>query len=80
MLTLYPPRVTLMAKEMKRREVIAKLLANGCSVDSEDGDHTKWRCPCGKHTVNLPRHKDISPGVVKSSQKRMACLSEGWLQ
>lgn len=27
-----------------------------------------------------PRHKTTSPGVVRSTMKRMTCLPEGWLQ
>lgn len=69
-----------MAKAMKRRDVARVLRANGCQVLSDMGPHTKWGCPCGKHTANVPRHGDISPGVVKSTQDRMECLGEGWLQ
>jgi hypothetical protein len=67
-------------KPMKRRDVNSALSKNGCSIVSDDGDHTKWGCPCGQHTANIPRHNTISPGVVRSSQDRMACLPKGWLQ
>jgi len=69
-----------MAKDMKRRTVEAALLANGCTVLSDRGPHTKWGCPCGAHTVPVPRHTVISAGVVRNIGKRMACLPEGWLQ
>lgn len=65
---------------MKRNDVRSALLRNDCRILSDDGSHTKWGCPCGKHTAPVPRHKDISPGVVRSIQTRMACLPEGWLQ
>lgn len=70
----------VMAKEMKRRDVEQRLTANGCTVKSDDGDHTKWVCPDGSHTANIPRHRKISPGVVRDTIKRMACLPKGWLQ
>ena len=68
-----------MAKAMKRREVERSLRAAGCQVLSEDGIHTKWICPCGQHSANIPRHTMISPGVVRSTIQRLACLEEGWL-
>lgn len=65
---------------MKRRDVEQAMRAQGCSVLSERGPHTKWGCPCGAHTVPVPRHNVVSPGVVRSIGKRLACLPEGWLQ
>ena len=44
------------------------------------GDHTIWACPCGKHKAPVPRHREITAGVVGSIQKQMGCLPEGWLQ
>jgi predicted RNA binding protein YcfA (HicA-like mRNA interferase family) len=69
-----------MVKAMKLREVEEALLAQDCKVLSERGPHTKWGCPCGAHTVPVPRHTIVSPGVVRSIGKRLACLPEGWLQ
>lgn len=68
-----------MAKAMKLRDVERMLRAHGCSVLSDRGSHTKWGCPCGAHTAPVPRHTVVSPGVVRSIGKRMACLPEGWL-
>ena len=65
---------------MKLREVEAALRAQGCMVLADRGPHTKWGCPCGEHTVPVPRHSNISPGVVRNISKRLACLPEGWLQ
>lgn len=65
---------------MKLQEVEVALRRQDCWVLSDDGRHTKWRCPCGKHTANVPRHRTISPGVVRSTIDRMACLPKGWLQ
>ncbi|MFD1527912.1 type II toxin-antitoxin system HicA family toxin [Pseudonocardia aurantiaca] len=69
-----------MVKAMKLREVEEALLAQDCTVLSERGSHTKRGCPCGAHTVPVPRHTIVSPGVVRSIGKRLACLPEGWLQ
>jgi hypothetical protein len=65
---------------MKRRLVIRALRKNGCAP-SGGKEHEKWFCPCAaKHSANIPRHGDISPGVIGDTIKRMACLPEGWLQ
>lgn len=69
-----------MVKAMKLRDVETALLANKCQVLSDSGPHTKWGCPCGAHIAPVPRHKVISPGVVRTIGKRMECLPEGWLQ
>lgn len=69
-----------MASGMKLHDVVQKLRQHGCIVKSDDGSHTKWACPCGQHTANVPRHREISPGVIRDTIKRMACLPEGWLQ
>ena len=65
---------------MKRRDVESALRRHECSVLRDRGDHTVWACPCGGHTTPVPRHSDISPGVVRNIGKQMACLPEGWLQ
>lgn len=65
---------------MKRRDVEKALRKNGCGVQSDTGIHTKWVCACGDHTANLPRHRHISPGVVRDTIDRLKCLPEGWLQ
>lgn len=71
-----------MPKSMRRRNVEAALRSNGCVPASRSGrgPHEKWMCPCGRHTVNVPRHSNISAGVVGDLIKRMECLGKGWLQ
>lgn len=70
-----------MTKEMKRRQVEKALEARGCIIVSDRGEHTKWQCECGEqHTANVPRHTTISPGVIRNTIQRMACLPKGWLQ
>jgi predicted RNA binding protein YcfA (HicA-like mRNA interferase family) len=65
---------------MKLRDITKALRTNGCTPISDNGSHTKWTCPCGQHSANLPRHTVISPGVVRDTSVRMACLKKGWLQ
>ena len=69
-----------MTKPMKRREVEAALRKAGCIMISDSGGHTKYGCPCGRHTTAVPRHKEITAGVTGSIGKQMACLPKGWLQ
>ena len=69
-----------MTKPMTRRLVEKALKENGCVIKSDTAPHTKWKCPCGKHSANIPRHKEITAGVVDDSIKRMQCLEDGWLQ
>jgi hypothetical protein len=69
-----------MPRPMRLQDVIRALTRAGCLVKAETGPHTKWVCPCGRHSANIPRHNVVSPGVVGSTSKRMACLPEGWLQ
>lgn len=68
-----------MGRQIKRREMIRALAKAGCWVKSDSGAHTKWACPCGHHSANIPRHTDLSPGVVSDTINRMGCLNEGWL-
>ena len=69
-----------MAKAMRRRAVEKALNAHGCTKIPNKGPHDKWECPCGAHIAPVPRHTDITPGVVRNIQQQLACLPEGWLQ
>lgn len=69
-----------MTKPMKRREVEAALHRAGCVLRSDSGAHTKYVCPCRRHTTAVPRHKEITAGVVRNIVSQLACLPEGWLQ
>jgi hypothetical protein len=64
---------------MRARDVRRALKKQKCKL--QDGkEHEKWICPCGEHSANIPRHNDISPGVVSDTIERMKCLPKGWLQ
>jgi len=67
-------------KPMSLRAVTKALASAGCTVQRDTGRHTVWTCPCGDHRAPVPRHTEVSAGVVKSIQQQMACLPEGWLQ
>lgn len=69
-----------MTKPMRRREVIAALKRQGCTPIRDSGRHTVWQCPCGRHTAPVPRHNEVTAGVVRSIGQQMTCLPEGWLQ
>jgi predicted RNA binding protein YcfA (HicA-like mRNA interferase family) len=65
---------------MKRREVVRALARIGATLIRDKGDHTIYRCPCGEHQTALPRHTDITAGVVGSIIKQLPCAPKGWLQ
>lgn len=67
-------------KPMSKRLVVRALTEHGCYKESESGIHEKWRCPCGRHLTAVPRHTMLTPGVVRTIQRHMACLPERWLQ
>ncbi|WP_198588244.1 type II toxin-antitoxin system HicA family toxin [Geodermatophilus chilensis] len=69
-----------MPKPMKRREVIKHLEAIGATFLREGGEHTVYACPCGQHTTAVPRHREITAGVVGSIQRQIECQPKGWLQ
>ena len=80
MLPSSPYRLILVVRGMKLRDIQRALTAAGCVQVSDDGIHTKWGCPCKKHSTAVPRHKEISPGVVRNIIRNMECLRKGWLQ
>jgi hypothetical protein len=69
-----------MAKPMKRTDVERALRQHGCAIKSDTGDHAKWICERGDHSANIPRHIEVSAGVVADTIRRMACLPKGRLQ
>jgi predicted RNA binding protein YcfA (HicA-like mRNA interferase family) len=65
---------------VRRRDVEAALRRHGCTVLREGGRHTIWQCPDGDHLAPVPRHREISAGVVASIANSMRCLGKGWLR
>jgi predicted RNA binding protein YcfA (HicA-like mRNA interferase family) len=52
----------------------------GATLVRDKGEHTIYRCTCGQHQTALPRHTDITAGVVGSIIKQLPCAPKGWLQ
>jgi hypothetical protein len=68
-------------KPMKRRDVERALRRANCTVLREGKEHTVWICSCGgDHKAAVPRHGQITAGVVGNIGKAMACQGKGWLQ
>lgn len=67
-------------KPVPKRRIVAALRHHHCVKVSEQGIHEKWRCESGEHTTSVPRHHQISAGVVKNIIEDMKCLPKGWLK
>jgi hypothetical protein len=67
---------------MQYRDMQRALLANNCTWRQGKGDHINWYCPssCGKHKAVVTQARIVSPGVVRDTIAKLACLPEGWLQ
>ena len=50
---------------MKRRELEAILLANGCKKIRDRGKHAVWKAPNGA-LVSVPRHTELKRFTVRS--------------
>lgn len=68
-----------MVKGMKRRDLVRALIAAGCTSIRNDGDHEVYGCPCGSHIYPVPRHREISSGVVRKAPASLPCLPKGWI-
>lgn len=68
---------TLM-KPMTRRDLVRAMRRAGFTVLRDQGDHTVYQCPCGKHRAAVPRHVTVSAGVVGQVSKT-PCMTKGWL-
>jgi hypothetical protein len=64
---------------MKRRDLIKALRVAGLHLDREGGEHSVWRCGCGKHAAVVPRHTEVTAFVVGKISKQIACKPKGWL-
>lgn len=64
---------------MSYRDMERALRKHGCTGRQGKGDHAKWYCPCGHHLAVIPQARVVSPGVVRDTIDKLACLPEGWL-
>jgi hypothetical protein len=69
-----------MVNAVPYRDVARALRAHACTPKEGKGDHVKWYCPCGKHMAVITEARIVSPGVVRDTIVKLACLPEGWLQ
>jgi predicted RNA binding protein YcfA (HicA-like mRNA interferase family) len=67
-------------KPKSRRAVVKTMKKLGCAVLRDTGGHTVHVCPCGQHTAAVPRHRQVSAGVLASIGDRWQCLERRWLQ
>ncbi|WP_461152615.1 type II toxin-antitoxin system HicA family toxin [Saccharopolyspora tripterygii] len=65
---------------MKRTALVRLLEHHGCRTIRNRGNHEVFGCPCGQHQAPVPRHSKISPVVVQSVEKQLACLPRGWIK
>ncbi len=69
-----------MVKAMQYRVMARALVDNDRTPREGKGDHVKWYCPCGKHIAVVTEARIVSPGVVRDTIAKLACLPKGWLQ
>ena len=67
-------------KPLPTRKVLAALRSAGCKELRNNGRHTVFGCPCGRHIAPVPvSHRTVKAGVLRSITRQLSCLSEGWL-
>jgi predicted RNA binding protein YcfA (HicA-like mRNA interferase family) len=64
-------------KDAKRTEVERFLTAQGYTVGRDTGNHTFWAKP-GHRSVPLPRHKTVSPKVLRDIEKAVGFVPQEW--
>lgn len=67
-------------RPMSKRRVIKALRLQQCRKLRDTGRHEVWGCPCDKHITAVPRHRQISKGVLRNIIDDLKCLPEGWLR
>jgi mRNA interferase HicA len=50
---------------MKRRALIGHLIAHGCELVREGGNHSWWGNPANKRRSSVPRHAEINELLVR---------------
>ncbi|WP_414835832.1 type II toxin-antitoxin system HicA family toxin [Curtobacterium sp. Leaf183] len=67
-----------MVRAVRHRDVATFLRAKGWWVDRIKGSHEVWCGPRGEGRLVLPRHGEISPGVVRQVVKRFPDVPGSW--
>jgi hypothetical protein len=75
-----PPARLALSKLTMPRENLAGLWSFHHGEGDGKGDHQKWHCPCGTHMAVIVQDRSVSPGVVRDTIRKPACLPEGWLR
>lgn len=66
---------------ISKRKLVQALRASQCRMVKKRGLHEKWICPCDEHhTTAVPRHREVTAGVVRNIIDDLKCLPKGWLQ
>jgi len=64
-----------MAKvETNRRRVVARLLREGWELVRHGGNHDAYQRRGRPDTIEVPRHRELSPGVARAIAK-----AAGWI-
>jgi len=64
-------------KAQKKRDVLKVLKANGWQLVRTTGGHDWWEGPDGQGEA-IPRHGEISPGIIRKLSKKLAEVPQNW--
>ncbi|MEE2524528.1 type II toxin-antitoxin system HicA family toxin [Pseudarthrobacter sp. J47] len=64
-------------KAQKKKEVLKVLKANGWQLIRTNGGHDWWAGPDGQGEA-IPRHNEISAGVIRKLAKKLAEVPQNW--
>ncbi|MUK01625.1 addiction module toxin, HicA family [Vibrio cholerae] len=65
-------------KEIKTKQAERELTKAGFAVIRTSGGHTVWASADGKQTIAVPRHRTVSPGVVRQIAKVLPSVPPDW--
>lgn len=60
---------------MKRRDLLAYLEKQGCTLIREGGRHSIYHNPVNKQSAPVPRHREISDLLVRKICKQLGISS-----
>jgi predicted RNA binding protein YcfA (HicA-like mRNA interferase family) len=74
---VYLSRLVFMSTEVPRRQIVKELRDAGFVLARTTGPHDWWKHPSGKG-VAVPRHQNITPGVVGKIRKAIGETRSPW--